>query len=87
MLNSFASKALIIVLAANSFVAAKDESKKPGLTVGKKAPDFELKDQGGKSRKLSKMLKDSSRLIPIRRTAVTHVGSTFLRGVVGNRFS
>ena len=45
------------------------QPKLPGLEIGKKAPDFELKDQRGTSRKLSDMLKKGSVAIVFHRSA------------------
>lgn len=49
--------------------AADGKSKAPGIAVGKKAPDFELKDQLGKSKKLSTLLKKGTVAIVFHRSA------------------
>lgn len=62
-----------MVLSPNAF--AQRGSKKtvqknpPGVAVGKKAPDFELKDQRGRPQKLSEMLKKGPVAVVFHRSA------------------
>jgi cytochrome oxidase Cu insertion factor (SCO1/SenC/PrrC family) len=46
------------VLAASAVVAADPPENKTGIKVGEKAPAFKLKDQNGKERELSSLLKE-----------------------------
>lgn len=55
-------------LMASSGIAA-DKETTPGLKVGQKAPDFELKDQLGKPKKLSKLLEQGTVAIVFHRSA------------------
>ena len=48
---------LILTLMSLSAAAQELQENPPGLKVGTKAPDFELKDQLGKTIQLSKLLK------------------------------
>ena len=48
---------LILTLMSLSAAAQELQENPPGLKVGAKAPDFELKDQLGKTIQLSKLLK------------------------------
>ena len=46
-----------------------EEAKQPGLAIGKKAPDFQLKDQHGKPQSLKAMLKKGAVAIVFHRSA------------------
>lgn len=62
--------AFLISLAFTSTARAEKVDKEPpGLAIGKKAPDFELKAQNGKPLKLSTMLKKGPVAVVFHRSA------------------
>lgn len=60
---------LATLLALPLTVFAQGKSELPGLEIGKKAPDFELKDQLGKPVRLSEMLKKGPAAVVFHRSA------------------
>jgi cytochrome oxidase Cu insertion factor (SCO1/SenC/PrrC family) len=59
----------LLVGAGGVFAADPAPEEKTGLKVGEKAPDFKLKDQSGKERSLSELLKKSNVAIVFYRSA------------------
>jgi len=64
-----ATKVVCLILFVTAIACGQEKPKTPGLEIGKKAPDFELKDQAGKSLKLSEMLKSSPVAVIFHRSA------------------
>lgn len=64
-------RTIVIVLMLFALPAASQELQEnpPGLKVGEKAPEFELKDQLGKPIKLSKLLQTGPVAIVFHRSA------------------
>ena len=62
-------RTLLCLLLFNAAAAGQRAAEAPGLKIGKKAPNFELKDQTGKMRSLQKMLKDGSVAVVFHRSA------------------
>lgn len=64
-----ATQIFFLIMFMSAFACGQEKPKTPGLEIGKKAPDFELKDQAGKSVKLSEMLKSSPVAVIFHRSA------------------
>lgn len=59
--------ACLLALPLTAF--AQEKSEVPGLEIGKKAPDFALKDQLGRTIRLSEMLKRGPVAVVFHRSA------------------
>lgn len=73
MSKSIVTSSVVCLLLIGGWLTAQETARKvdkrPGLAVGKLAPDFELKDQAGKSQKLSELLKQGPVAVVFHRSA------------------
>jgi cytochrome oxidase Cu insertion factor (SCO1/SenC/PrrC family) len=60
---------LVLFVVCSTSSAQKILKNPPGIAVGKKAPDFELKNQKGKTQKLSEMVKKGPVAVVFHRSA------------------